>query len=164
VCAGTRRQRFSDTKPCPGYQRKPLKRKDGAAWPDHCCTYYQEQTWKGAHREYWRDSWQQKLLDLDGIVDRGVDNPAARSGWKLKKVFAKALANGSAHLTDVLESFPAPAFVSPLWLSARLLIQSAGKPGSRFQCSRWRVVIESARCRDVSSPGCWPATIPGRYP
>jgi hypothetical protein len=39
--------------------------------------------WKGAHREYWRDGWQQKLLDLDGIMGGGVDGPAACAG-KLK--------------------------------------------------------------------------------
>jgi hypothetical protein len=36
--------------------------------------------WKGAHREHWRDGWQQKLLDLDGIMGGGVDGPAARAG------------------------------------------------------------------------------------
>jgi hypothetical protein len=43
-----------------------------------------KRNWKGAYREYWRDGRQQKLLDLDGIVDRRVDGPAARSGWKLR--------------------------------------------------------------------------------
>jgi hypothetical protein len=45
--------------------------------------------WKGAHREYGKredcgNGRQQKLLDLDGTMDRGVDGPAARAGWKLK--------------------------------------------------------------------------------
>ena len=40
--------------------------------------------WKGAHREYWRDGRKQKLLDLDGIVDRRADGPAARFVWKLR--------------------------------------------------------------------------------
>ena len=42
-----------------------------------------KRNWKGAYREYWRDGWRQKLLDLDGIVDCRVDGSATRSGWKL---------------------------------------------------------------------------------
>jgi hypothetical protein len=38
---------------------------------------------KGAYREYWRNGWQQKLLDLDGIMDRGINGSAARIGGKL---------------------------------------------------------------------------------
>jgi hypothetical protein len=45
------------------------------------------------HREYWRNGWRQKLLDLDGIVDRGIDGPAARAGGKLRD-FAVANARG----------------------------------------------------------------------
>jgi len=53
--------------------------------------------WKGAHREYgkredWRNGRQQKLLDLDGIVDRGVDGAAARAGWKLRNFRRQSLA------------------------------------------------------------------------
>jgi len=45
--------------------------------------------WKGALCEYgkrddWRNGRQQKFLDLDGTMDRGVDGPATRAGWKLK--------------------------------------------------------------------------------
>src|SRR5947199_1061995 len=55
-----------------------------AAWPHGCTIPCRQQCWKGAHREYFRDGWQQELLDLDGIVDRRVDGTAARTGWKLK--------------------------------------------------------------------------------
>jgi hypothetical protein len=51
--------------------------------------------WKGAHREYWRDGKQQKLFDLDGAVDRGVDGAAARTGRKLT-LSVKRLASKSA--------------------------------------------------------------------
>lgn len=44
--------------------------------------------WKGDYREYWRNGRQQKLLDLDGIMDRCVDGPAAGAGWKLEALLS----------------------------------------------------------------------------
>jgi hypothetical protein len=54
------------------------------SWRPSCTIPAQQHRWKGAHREYWRDDGQQKLLDLDGIVDRCVDGPSACAGWKLR--------------------------------------------------------------------------------
>ncbi len=42
---------------------------------------------KGHYREYRRNGGQQKFLDLDGIVDRGIIGPAAGAGWKLEAYY-----------------------------------------------------------------------------
>jgi hypothetical protein len=39
---------------------------------------------KGVHCEHNGYFWRQKLLDLDGPVDRRFDGLAAGAGWKLK--------------------------------------------------------------------------------
>jgi hypothetical protein len=48
---------------------------------------------KGAYREYWRSGCRQKLFDLDGIVDRGVNGSAARACRKLEDIGSRMLEN-----------------------------------------------------------------------
>jgi hypothetical protein len=72
--------------------------------------------WKGAHREYWRDGWQQKLLDLDGSMGGGVDGPAACAG-KLKDF--------RAPLRD--DSFPAK--VAAVFVNVDGELVESRKPG-----------------------------------